>query len=89
MDSASKESALAQELWHVFLLLLHYLKMDGVDCVKSPSLKKVATLVMRYALLASLGWGMLPSLMMFVFFAAYFGLLTHSIEPIPSAVGFR
>jgi fatty acid desaturase len=77
------------ELWNVFLLLLEYLKMDLVDCVKEPKISKVLTLMMRYAILLSFGWALPVVLFFLVFFAAYFGLLSHSIIPLPNAVTFR
>jgi fatty acid desaturase len=77
------------ELWNVFVLLLEYLKMDLVDCVKKPTIKKVITLLMRYVILLSFQWALPFVLFWLVVFAAYCGLLSHSTIPLPNVETFR
>lgn len=78
-----------EELWNVFLLLSAYLSMDIKDCFQEPTFLKVFTLIIRYTFLLSIGWGLPLVIFWAIFFSAYFGLLSHSAEPLPNATTFR
>ncbi|MCX6350317.1 MAG: fatty acid desaturase [Bacteroidetes bacterium] len=77
------------ELWNFGCLALSYIWLDFMDCFKSPTFKKVFTLIIRVAFLISLGWGLPLTLFFLVFFGAYFGLLSHSISTLSNASTFR